>query len=203
MWKWKRRHLDHHTLHFHVAVDGRYLSRGEVFGLWRHEPTFVDSFVAALAATPWEAFRWETPPVVTADLDQPFECIVCDSRDLEGAPDPSPFAEHFRVAGKRKVVEFENLGGDAKLVVPCPPDDALIDHSAFSHLANFVRGAPRDQQRALWHRVGRAMNRRTGDVPVWLSTAGSGVAWLHVRLDDRPKYYSHSPYRHFRPEPGN
>jgi hypothetical protein len=30
--------------------------------------------------------------------------------------------------------------------------------------------------------------------PIWLSTAGMGVAWLHIRLDERPKYYSHKPY---------
>ena len=32
-------------------------------------------------------------------------------------------------------------------------------------------------------------------VPVWVSTAGAGVSWLHVRLDDRPKYYGYQPYR--------
>jgi hypothetical protein len=35
-------------------------------------------------------------------------------------------------------------------------------------------------------------NRRK---PVWLSTAGAGVSWLHVRLDDRPKYYGYRPYQ--------
>jgi NADH:ubiquinone oxidoreductase subunit len=39
------------------------------------------------------------------------------------------------------------------------------------------------------------MQNRVGEQPVWLSTAGMGVAWLHVRLDDRPKYYGYSPYR--------
>jgi len=29
----------------------------------------------------------------------------------------------------------------------------------------------------------------------WLSTSGLGIAWLHVRLDERPKYYTHAPYR--------
>ncbi len=34
-----------------------------------------------------------------------------------------------------------------------------------------------------------------GHTPLWLSTAGGGVAWLHVRLDSRPKYYGYSPYK--------
>ena len=29
---------------------------------------------------------------------------------------------------------------------------------------------------------------------VWLSTAGDGIAWLHVRMDPRPKYYQHTEY---------
>jgi hypothetical protein len=62
-------------------------------------------------------------------------------------------------------------------------------------LAAFVRHAPQRQRQALWQTVGEAMARRIGHQPVWLSTAGAGVAWLHVRLDNRPKYYSHGPYR--------
>jgi len=46
-----------------------------------------------------------------------------------------------------------------------------------------------------WKLVGGAMERRLGPRPVWLSTAGGGVAWLHVRLDDRPKYYGYAQYR--------
>jgi hypothetical protein len=40
------------------------------------------------------------------------------------------------------------------------------------------------------------MSERVGSKVVWLSTAGAGVSWLHVRLDDRPKYYQFEPYRH-------
>ncbi|WP_391540805.1 DUF6940 family protein [Halomicronema hongdechloris] len=31
--------------------------------------------------------------------------------------------------------------------------------------------------------------------PRWVNASGLGVAWLHVRLDTRPKYYQHEPYR--------
>ena len=33
--------------------------------------------------------------------------------------------------------------------------------------------------------------------PHQVSTEGSGVSWVHVRLDAEPKYYHHSPYRPF------
>jgi len=77
------------------------------------------------------------------------------------------------------------------MVVPCP----IAEPSAYGHLAAFVRQAPEPQWHALWQTVGAAMTRRIGSRPVWLSTAGAGVSWLHVRLDDRPKYYGYAPYR--------
>ena len=43
--------------------------------------------------------------------------------------------------------------------------------------------------------VAAAVRRRVSDPPVWLSTAGMGVSWLHLRLDSQPKYYRHGPYR--------
>ncbi len=91
------------------------------------------------------------------------------------------------------VVAFPNLSRDAILVVPCPDPNSLL--SAYGHLGPFVRHAPQPQQHALWQRVAETMHQRLGTAPVWLSTAGAGVSWLHVRLDDRPKYYGYEPYR--------
>lgn len=89
------------------------------------------------------------------------------------------------------MLDFPNLGGDALLVVPAPGEPL----SAYPHIGTFVRHAPREQRDRLWQRVGEVMTERLGQQPVWLNTAGTGVAWLHVRLDDRPKYYQHEPYR--------
>jgi hypothetical protein len=124
-------------------------------------------------------------------MTQPFEFVLLDSPGLARRPDPEAFAEHFGCGPETGVIEFPNLGGDAIMIVPCP----LSAPSAYGHLAAFVREAPEPQQQALWQSVGEAMARRVSAKPVWLSTAGAGVSWLHVRLDDRPKYYGFGPYR--------
>jgi hypothetical protein len=107
------------------------------------------------------------------------------------SPDPAPFAEHFdAVDATPDVTAFPNLGGDAYLIVPSPRAAA----TAYPHLAAFARNAPHAQQDALWHAVGLALDARVENRPIWLSTAGLGVAWVHVRLDTSPKYYRHGPY---------
>ena len=144
-----------------------------------------------LAGTTHSAFRWETPPVTTGTAHRPFEFVLLDSPGLASQTDPNAFAEHFIGGSVPEVLSFPNLGGDAILVVPRP----LASASAYGHLAAFVRHAPEPQKDALWQAVGEAMAKRLGTSPVWLSTAGAGVSWLHVRLDDTPKYYGFAPYR--------
>jgi hypothetical protein len=77
------------------------------------------------------------------------------------------------------------------LVVPRP----LAEASAYTHVARFFRFAPRAQQDELLRVLGTVVPTMLSDRPLWLSTAGLGVAWLHVRLDSRPKYYRFDRYR--------
>jgi hypothetical protein len=163
----------------------------EVLRRWQKDPEFRLFFLGLLAAAPFSAYRWETPAITTTTASRPFEFVLLDSPGLARSPDVEAFADHFHEAPERGVVEFPNLGNDALLIVPCPSGPA----SAYTHLGSFVREAPEPQQQALWEVVGAAMQQRLGTRPVWLSTAGAGVAWLHIRLDDRPKYYGFAPYR--------
>lgn len=163
----------------------------EVVEAWRSDGAFRGWFNGVLAGVKFSAFRWETPPVTAANIDRPFEFVLLDSPGLAREPEPDAFKEHFGTKTSPDVVSFSNLGGDALMIVPRP----IAATSAYGHLAAFVRGAPETQRLALWQAVGDAMARRLSAKPVWLSTAGAGVSWLHVRLDDRPKYYGFRPYR--------
>lgn len=177
-----------------VAVEGEGtpVSYADVLRLWREDAAFRSWFIELLVVAPFERYRWETPPITTATASRPFEFVLLDAPELNAAPSFEAFAKHFDAAAlKRGVVLFPNLGRDALLVVPCPRGEA----SAYGHLAAFTRDAPAAQQHALWQLVGETLARRLNATPVWLSTAGAGVPWLHVRLDDRPKYYGYGPFR--------
>jgi hypothetical protein len=173
-----------------IERDGAPLRYAEVVSLWREEPPFCSFFVDVLTEVPYGAYRWETPAVTATTADQPFECVVLASPALERRPNSKAFAAHFADA-VHDIATFSNLGGDAVLIVPTPVGSA----AAYGHLAAFMRDGPDAQRMTLWRRAGEAMRERMGTRRVWLSTAGMGVPWLHVRLDDTPKYYGHAPYR--------
>jgi hypothetical protein len=119
--------------------------------------------------------------------------VAIESRSLAmSSPDPSPFREHLESPGGAPyAVRFENLGRDAELVVP----RKMGTDAAYTHLACFVREAPAEQANEFWCDVADAVCSRTQrGRRVWLSTAGLGVSWLHVRIDDRPKYYRHAAF---------
>jgi hypothetical protein len=198
MWSSRSEQMaDGRILRVAIDRDSSPVSYAEVLRRWQQDADFRSVFIALLADAPFAAFRWETPPITTATANRPFEFVLLDSPGLARNPDAQAFAEHFSGTATGGVVEFPNLGNDAIMVVPCPNGPL----SAYGHLGAFVRQAPESQRHALWKRVGAAMQRRLGTKPVWLSTAGAGVSWLHVRLDDRPKYYGYRPYREIA-EPG-
>jgi hypothetical protein len=175
-----------------ISANGRILTFSEVVDLFRFADGFRSFFNSLLVDAPLEAYRWETPAVSTANANRDFEFVLLDCPGLLTVPDPSAFAAHFQSAAiGNQVVAFPNLGKDAVLVVPLP----LEPITAYGHLSAFVRKASEPQRHAWWQAVGEAMQRRISEKPVWLSTAGMGVPWLHARLDDRPKYYGHRPYR--------
>jgi len=172
-------------------------SWAEIVDRWQCDSAFCRAFSAELASEPLAAFAWETVPVSRATRDRPFAQVVVDSPSLASAKaDPLPFAAI--PAGDDGIRVFKNLGGDATLVAPARSAIAASDAS-YAHLAAFLREGPSTQIDALWSAVGVAVARHWAQsaAPLWVSTAGLGVHWLHVRLDAAPKYYRHGPFRRF------
>ena len=207
------------TTHLTDAATGRRLTIGEVARLWRDD-AFADWFQALLAQSAFDAYFWEVPPVnIVTFVETPYEHTLVQNRWGFRAADSSDFAQHLEGACSRneRCAAFPNLGRDSMLVSPCdeggPPPIQPRAHgtlyeranphvaapeSAYGHIAAFARNAPQAQAAAFWAKVGstyESLVAQKGDRPVWLSTEGSGVPWLHVRMDARPKYYHTAHYK--------
>lgn len=159
-----------------------------------NDGSFRQRLTQVLASSPFAAFFWECNAVSAAAASRPFEMVLMDAPALgRMSPSSAAFSEHLGRESSDSVRTFDNLGGDARLVVPTP----LVGDEAYPHLAAFVREAPAEQIDALWEATGRAASEwlASKPAPMWLSTSGLGVAWVHVRLDSRPKYYTHRPFR--------
>lgn len=171
--------------------DGRPWSWAEVATGLATDAQVRDRLTGSILEPGFEAVFWETVPSTAPGLE-PYEQVVLEATTLARVrADETSFAEHFGTP--EPVVRFSNLRGDAELVVPTPGPEGL----PYPHLAAFLRTAPSAHVHQLWQTVGQAVIARwsrTG-APGWVSTAGMGVYWLHVRLDSTPKYYRHRPYR--------
>lgn len=191
MWSVTTKKLGDRQTKYQIFLHAQPVAYSEILWAWQEDSQFRTYFIELLAKSPFAAFRWETPPLNQQFRNRPFEFVLINSPDLDREPDVRTFRDYFDPNVPGGITEFPNLRNDAYMIVPCSagaPD-------AYTHLAKFLRHAPTEQVHELWCRVGAAMEKRLSTEPIWLNTAGGGVAWLHIRLDNRPKYYRYFPYK--------
>ena len=176
-----------------LLFNNQRLTYSEVIELWQDNNAFRTFFISLLAEAPFSAYFWETPPITLSTVNREFEFVLIDSPQLARVKaNSNAFRQYFQSAPPGKdIITFPNLGNDALLVVPYPVGENYI----YPHIASFVRNASQSQNHGLWQTVGKVIQQRLNDQPLWVSTSGLGVYWLHIRLDSYPKYYNFRPYK--------
>lgn len=178
--------------HFRLSERGNAISVERYLQLLDDDDAFRHWYTSLLVDKGPDGFFWEHPPFTSDSTGDPVEFVVIQSLFLSSLKaERAPFEEHFRANPDQNVIAFENLGGDALLIVPAPvgPDEI------YPHFASFLKDGPAEQIDSLWQETARQTRQIISDSPRWLSTAGLGVSWVHLRLDTRPKYYRYGPYK--------
>lgn len=166
----------------------------EITSLLQHDAGFRTWFSDELTRVPMQAFFWEIRPVTHSTFDTAFEYVLISAPSLAlQTADPSAFGNQFDTATS-DVVHFENLGGDATLIAPLP----VCDRTDYTHLHGFLRTAPKAQINRVWRIVFGLVVEKLSNTPIWVSTSGLGIPWLHIRLDSVPKYYNYVSYKNPR-----
>ena len=179
------------TIKFHLKQDDNYLSFQDVFKLWKQSSGFIEFYINELIALGYTAFYWEHPAINSNLLDKRYECIILKSIPLETLPiNERAFKDY--IVSNELVVDFMNLGKNARLIVPTKATNKEI----YNHIGKFIRQADKAQIIKVFKTVGKAILEEIEQQKlIWLNTAGLGVIWLHIRLDSRPKYYKTIAYK--------
>ena len=169
------------------------------------EDNAIFKFNQELAESPHKAFLFECNPIRYEKLDETkFEYTLISDKILDKkSANPSAFSKEISTAHKKgeRSTHFLNLGKNARLIIPSNLDKKTKTKQ-FAHIARFVREASKEDILSFWKTVFTSLknelqekHKKNPNQWTWLNTHGHGVPWLHMRVDSRPKYYSHSPYK--------
>ena len=136
------------AIRFRILQDEQLLSFQETFHLWANSVEFRTFYIELLATSPFPAFYWEHPGLRTSLLTQPYEFVLLISNSLEKRRlNKTAFADFFQT--EELVVDFDNLGKNARLVVPTPLGE--IENN--KHFGKFIRTDKTTQQQLLFQKI--------------------------------------------------
>jgi len=161
-------------------------------------------FAGGNELNPFEDYFWECNPVSLHTLDSTvYEFVLIHATLMhEKETNPDAFNDKFvNHMGTLDCLQFMTPSPPPKGTNLLAPSRAPgTDLPVYRSMGSFFRGAPEQQLHNMLHLLGSHMPERMrarGDptLPLWLSTAGYDIAWLHIRLDDKPKYYRFKEYK--------
>ena len=190
MLKFIKQNVNSEIERYTISNSGNPLSYKDFLNQTLRNINFRNQFLSTLEKSSFDAFRFETPAVNLELLNKEFEFVLINCPSLAGVPDEDSFSEFF-TDDKSGVAIFPNLGKNAQLIVPCPRSNPEV----YLHIASFCRKAPIAQKHNLFKAAAKYLQDNISEKTIWFSTAGMGVSWLHLRVDQKPKYYHYELYK--------
>lgn len=186
--------------------DAGIISYGRAMELLQTDDAFMELLIKVMRGVSFQGYFWELPAIISYCVyEKPFEFVIINSQahvKNGSLPDPRPFQEHMIEDG---ICVFNNKGKDATLIVPCIKLDKKekiggldfrTKYRCYAHIANFVRYASDNEISEFFKSMAAiVMEKISEGYALWVSTSGLGVNWLHIRIDNVPKYYTHTAYK--------
>jgi len=187
-----------------LMEDSKFLTWGNFISfLVDKNEEFLETFRNSLRDAELEKFSgyfWECPPISKEKLHEPFQFVLTKTTFFDGiSQNYSAYQEHIDRNIGKEVCSFLNLPdpsgiSDTTLIIPIPKTG-----KCYKSIASFVKNAPDNQWQDFWQEVGKSLSENLNSISNsdlrWLSTSGTGVSYLHVRICDKPKYYSFDKYK--------
>ena len=132
-----------------------------------------------------KAFFWQTK-CITSLKDNYVEEFIENKRLDIMEENSSFYSNYIKSSTNKYATSFYNLSKTSILIIPIPRTG-----KKFTTLKHFIDNASLEHQKKFWKYVSKEIKsflKQYGQVCI--STHGLGVPYLHIRLDQTPKYYS-------------
>jgi len=139
---------------------------------------------------------FETTKLSQDTKDDVFHYSLTPAPQLKNAQaNITTFAQNsamiIAVQNNELVTSFENISKSSMLIVPTLINDHILNKAHYISLYHFIKHAPKKEIEQFWSKWSAETQKQLQqNKTIWMSTHGTGVHWLHGRLDTTPKYYS-------------
>ena len=171
---------------FAVTVHKFQVTAITFFTLLASNETFRNEIIQIFVASKFNNAFWEFPAYCTSSAQNIAEFVLVETSGF-GKADSSSFKEYLANKEDNQTVMFKNLSGDTNLITI---NSSNTKNQTFCHIMEFMKNSTYENKHKLLKKIGEEMlNHTNGTNPVYLSTHGHGVPWLHIRICVKPKYY--------------
>lgn len=159
---------------------------------------FISSFINILSKTnQFDEYYLEFSPTTSNQINSDiFEFVLIKTSGFTLKADIFPFGVEKINKNSNQIIWFPNPSNSAVLVVPC--FNHLFPIDDYIHIGTFMRSSNINQKFNLVITMFKIYFNELLSEPnkkLWLSTHGKGVGWLHIRIDQIPKYITYKPYK--------
>ena len=190
-------HTENNFIVYRIIEDKSYLTYAKFYELIRSSPKLIYDIISILKSSIFESYYLEFNPVSWNLLQERiFEFVIIKTSGFISKTDIITFGESNINTNSNNIYTFFNLSKKSILFSPCYNHNYNIN--IYNNICTFLRSCNLEQQFLLFSTVFSQyilQLKNNQNKLLWLSTHGKGVAWLHFRLDDSPKYISYSSYK--------
>jgi hypothetical protein len=162
-----------------------------------------------------KSYYFQTPNICSLNI--PIEFVLMKTHNLhKKKADWSKYAEYMnRKPRNRHSLSFINLTGNIMLTIPFNKKKNI----RYGHIKDYMTYASMEEIYDIFLEIGiqieiyNEASRRHSSInksnvatttsnisichPLYLSTHGHGVQWLHFRLEEKPLYYNYNYYKNY------
>ena len=177
-------------------TDSTIMTYKRLFDVIQFSARTTEQFIEIFKQCPFEQYYFEVKPINIKNINTTqFEFVLYAATGLFNKAKYDKFEEYGINQSNNRIKHFMNPSKNTLLIVPTY--NKKCDIHTYAHIANFMRYGNNKQQHNLLKKMfkyyEKELNKTTNQL--WLSTSGKGVPWLHIRIDQIPKYITFDEYK--------